>query len=83
MNITVKVRKLSHSDSKLKAIASIVIDESLIINDIKVYRHDGNYNISFPNTSRASALGKQNIVPIGYKTRQRITKLIVQELKKT
>lgn len=47
---------------KYVAIASITLDEQLIINDIKVERNGKGYNIIFPRSSFASLNGQSNIV---------------------
>lgn len=80
MKITeVKVRASSSLDKTFEGIASINIDNELIINDIKIFNNDGEYSIEFPNTSKATALKRQNIVPTSYEVRKYISTLVIQE----
>lgn len=80
MNITkVNVRKANSKNNELKAIASIVIDNELAINDIKLYESNGVYSIEFPNTEKAASLGKYNIAPLSYEVRSKIEQLIIEQ----
>lgn len=77
MNITeIKTRPVNSLNKKLVAIASITIDNELIINDIKLYYSKGVYNIFFPNA--ATEYSKSNIVPKSSETRKQIQTLIIQ-----
>ncbi len=85
MNITsVKVRS-SPATSASIAVASITIDDELIINDIKVYfnQSTNTYRIVFPNNSIAQQHGKKNIVLRSYNIRQQITDRIIEEFRKS
>lgn len=75
---TVKVKPSKSIDKTFEAVASITIDNELIINDIKVFNNSGDYSIEFPNTSRATELNKQNIVPTSYEVRKNISDTIIE-----
>lgn len=75
----VNVKQSNSLDKTFEGIASINIDNELIINDIKIFNNEGDYSIEFPNTSRAIALNKHNIVPTSYAVRKYISTLIIQE----
>lgn len=80
MNITdVKVRK-APKHTPFAGIASITIDNELIINDIKIYSREDGYKIVFPNNSIAKQHGKRNIVLLSPQTREQIIKIISEKL---
>lgn len=61
MKITsIRVRKINSNN--LLAIASVTLDDEIIINDIKVFFADGNVSIVYPNTERAEHLNQRNII---------------------
>lgn len=62
MNITAtRVRLIRNSN--IFAIASVTLDDELIINDIRVVKEISNIKLIFPCTERATLRKQYNIVP--------------------
>lgn len=77
MNISAKIKKVMDTSTSLKAIADIVIDESVIIHSVKLYEKDGKRNIAMPNTSWVNAQGetitRDTVHPLSQNVRQMLT----------
>lgn len=84
MNITdVKVRLSPKNPNPYYiGIASITIDNELVINDIKIYRskYSSEYKIRFPNNAITERHGKKNIVPLSADIWSQITKSIAEKV---
>lgn len=63
---------------KLKAIACIVIDNSLAINDLKIIQSKRLF-VSFPRHEYAAMANLQLIVPLNGETRQMIEKVVIDK----
>lgn len=78
MKITdVRVRIVKKDDSKLKAVASITIDDCFVIHDIKVIEgSEGNF-IAMPSRKTADGEYKDIAHPINTETREELIKTIL------
>lgn len=78
MRITdVRVRIVKKEDSKLKAVASITIDDCFVIHDIKVIEgSEGNF-IAMPSRKTADGEYKDIAHPINTETREELIKTIL------
>ncbi len=78
MKITdVRVRIVKKEDSKLKAVASITIDDCFVIHDIKVIEgSEGNF-IAMPSRKTADGEYKDIAHPINTETREELIKTIL------
>ena len=79
MQITdVRIRKVT-KEGKMKAIASITIDDEFVVHDIKVFEGDRGFFIAMP--SRKSADGEYRDIahPINSETRECIQTLILDK----
>ena len=72
-NIQLRIKRY-RKGSNIKAIVSVVIDDSFIINDIQLIKIADKYHLKFPATKVAEKIGQESIVPINNKIRQTITK---------
>lgn len=87
MNITdIRVRIVKKDDSKLKAVASITIDDSFVVHDIKIIEGtEGNF-IAMPSRKTSEGEYKDIAHPINTETREALKDLILraydEELKK-
>ncbi len=80
MKVTsVKIRQIK--SNRLIAIASIALDDEMIINDIKVIFDYGDYKLDFPNSEYAAANNQKNIV-LTQQIYNHIKYSIIRELKK-
>ena len=73
----IRIRLIPNEDSKLKAVASITIDECFVIHDIKVLEGNQGYFISMPNRKTPEGEYKDICHPINTPTREEINKLVL------
>ncbi len=83
MKITeVRIRKVKKDDSKLKAVASITIDDCFVIHDIKVIDgNEGNF-IAMPSRKTPDGEYKDIVHPLNTETRESIRNIILAEYEK-
>ncbi len=78
LNITdIKVRKIQTENGKLKAIASITIDDCFAIHDIKVIAGDSGDFIAMPSRKTPDGEYKDIVHPINTETREFIKEKIL------
>lgn len=83
MNITeVRIRLLKKEDTKLKAVATITIDDYFVVHDIKVIQGETDYFIAMPSKKMPSGEYKDIVHPLNTETRERLKSLIVAEYHK-
>ena len=75
-NIQLRIKRY-RKGSNIKAIVSVVIDDSFIINDIQLIKISEKYQLKFPATKVAEKIGQESIVNINNKIRQTITKAVI------
>ncbi|HKL94547.1 MAG TPA: septation regulator SpoVG [Clostridia bacterium] len=83
LNITdVRVRLVKKEDAKLRAVASIIIDDCFVIHDIKVIEGtDGNF-IAMPSRKTPDGEFKDIAHPINTNTREAIREKIFEAFDK-
>lgn len=80
MNITeVRIRLKTKEDSKIKAIASITIDECFVVHDIKVIEGNEGYFIAMPSRKTPEGEFKDIVHPLNTDTREMIKDRILSE----
>lgn len=83
MNITeIRVRLVKKEDSKLKAVASITIDECFVIHDIKVIQGTEGLFISMPSRKTPEGEYKDIVHPINTETRESISAQVIAAYEK-
>lgn len=83
MNITeVRIRLLKKDDTKLKAVATITIDNYFVVHDIKVIQGDTDFFIAMPSKKMPSGEYKDIVHPLNTETREMLRNLIVTEYRK-
>ena len=83
MKITdIRIRIVKKDDNKLKAVASLTIDDCFAVHDIKVI--DGNQGLFIAMPSRKTPEGnyKDIVHPLNTETREQIKELILAEYEK-
>ena len=83
MKITdIRIRIVKKDDNKLKAVASLTIDDCFAVHDIKVI--DGNQGLFIAMPSRKTPEGnyKDIVHPLNTETRENIKELILAEYEK-
>ena len=84
MNITeVRVNKVESSNGKLVGIATVLIDDAIIINNIKIINNDGKRFISFPSIKLPDGKFMNTTHPVNSETREIFEKAIFAEFDKT
>ena len=77
MNITdVRVRKVA-KEGKMKAVASITIDEEFVVHDIKVIEGEKGLFIAMPSRKATDGEYRDIAHPINSSTRENIQKIIL------
>lgn len=78
MKITdVRVRLVSKDDAKLKAVASITIDDCIVVHDIKVINGREGMFISMPSRKTPDGEYKDIVHPINTETREELKKVVL------
>lgn len=78
MNITdVRVRIIKKDDSKLRAVASITLDDCFVVHDIKVIEGNEGYFIAMPSRKTGDGEYKDVAHPIKTETREEIIRVIL------
>ena len=74
----VRIRIVQKPDSKLKAVASITIDDCFVIHDIKIIEGSEGYFIAMPSRKTQEGEYKDIVHPINTETREQIIKLVLE-----
>ena len=78
MKITdIRLRLIPNEDSKLKAVASITIDDCFVVHDIKVLEGNQGYFVSMPSRKTPEGDYRDVAHPINTPTREEINKLVL------
>ena len=73
----VKIRMVNAENSKLKAVASLIIDDCLAVHDIKIIEGDNGEFIAMPSRKTPSGEFKDIAHPINSDTREVMRKAII------
>ena len=79
----VRVRVVKKDDSKLKAVASITIDECFVVHDIKVIEGEKGIFIAMPSRKAADGEYRDIAHPINSNTRDMIQSVILAKYETT
>ncbi len=78
----VRVRVVKKDESKLKAVASITIDDCFVVHDIKVIEGTQGYFIAMPSRKTPDGEYKDIVHPLNTETREQIRMAILDEFDK-
>jgi stage V sporulation protein G len=73
----IRIRLINNEDSKLKAVASITIEDCFVVHDIKVLEGNQGFFVSMPSRKTPEGEYKDVAHPINTPTREEINKLIL------
>ena len=80
MKITsVNVRKIEKEGSRMKGIASVLLDDSFAVHDIRIIEGDNGLFIAMPSRKTATGGYRDIAHPINSETRDRIQKIILEK----
>ena len=83
MQVTsVSVRKIEKEGSRMKGIASIVLDDSFAVHDIRIIQGDKGLFIAMPSRKTATGGYRDIAHPINTETRQIFEKEIIEAYEK-
>ena len=83
MNITeVRVRLVKKDDGKLKAVASVTIDNCFVVHDVKILEGNEDYFIAMPSKKTPEGEYKDIVHPLNTETREMIKKAVSEEFEK-
>ena len=78
----IRVRLVKKDDSKLKAVASITIDDCFVVHDIKVIQGSEGFFISMPSRKTPDGEYKDIVHPINTDTREQIRDAVLSAYEK-
>jgi len=73
----IRVRLVQKEDSKLKAVASMTIDDVFVVHDIKILAGEESNFIAMPSRKTNDGEYKDIVHPINTETREQIIKLVL------
>jgi stage V sporulation protein G len=82
MNITVtdvRVKKYDNPKNKIKAIASITIDDTFVIHDVKIIDSENGLFVAMPSRKGTDGKFKDIAHPINTETRNMIQKMVLDK----
>ena len=80
MNITeIRIRLRVKDESKVRAIASVTIDDCFVVHDIKVIEGNDGYFIAMPSRKTPEGEYKDIVHPLNTETREMLKKLILDK----
>ena len=79
----IRIRLVDKDDSKLKAVATITIDDCFVVHDIKVIEGKDGYFISMPSKKKPDGEYKDIVHPINTETREAMSAQIIEAFKST
>ena len=82
MKITdVRIRLMEKDDSKLKAVASVTIDDCIAIHDIKIVDGADGYFVSMPSRKSSRGEYRDIVHPINSEARTELTDAVMEAYK--
>ena len=78
----IRIRKVQKEDGKLKAVASMTIDDCFVIHDIKIIEGTDGPFIAMPSRKTVEGEFKDIVHPINTETREMISKKVIEAYEK-
>ena len=83
MNITdVRIRKVE-TDNRMKAIATITLDDCFVIHDLRVIQGDEHLFVAMPSRKTSTGEFKDIAHPINHETRQELEQFVIKAYEAT
>lgn len=83
MNVTeVRVRLVKKDEGKLKAVASLTIDDCFVVHDVKIIEGAEECFIAMPSKKTPDGEYKDVVHPLNTETREMIKKLVLEAYEK-
>ncbi len=78
----VRVRLIQNEESKLKAVASITIDDCFVVHEIRVLEGQQGYFVRMPHRKTPDGQYKDVAHPINTETRELVNKVVLEAFEK-
>ena len=78
----VRIREVRNTDGKLKAVASITIDDCFVVHDIKIFEREDGFAIAMPSRKTSDGKYKDIAHPLNTETRQLLQDMILAEYRR-
>ena len=78
----IRIRLVDKDDSKLKAVASITIDDCFVVHDIKIIEGKEGYFISMPSRKTPDGEYRDIVHPINTETREQVVAEVLKAFEK-
>lgn len=83
MNISeVRVRLVKKDEGKLKAVASVTIDDCFVVHDVKILEGQDDFFIAMPSKKTPDGEYKDIVHPLNTETREMLKKVVLDEFEK-
>ncbi len=83
MNISeVRVRLVKKDEGKLKAVASVTIDDCFVVHDVKILEGNDDLFIAMPSKKTPEGEYKDIVHPLNTETREMLKKVVLEEYAK-
>lgn len=83
MNISeVRVRLVKKEEGKLKAVASVTIDNCFVVHDVKILEGAEDFFIAMPSKKTPDGEYKDIVHPLNTETREMLKKTVLEEFEK-
>ncbi len=83
MNISeVRVRLVRKDEGKLKAVASVTIDNCFVVHDVKILEGTDDFFIAMPSKKTPDGEYKDIVHPLNTETREQLKKAVLDEFEK-
>ena len=73
----VRIREVRHPDGKLRAVASITIDECFVVHDIRIFERADAYMVAMPSRRTSEGGFKDIAHPLNSETREYIQNMVL------
>lgn len=73
----IRIRLVTKDDSKLKAVASMTIEDCFVVHDIKIIAGQNDNFVAMPSRKASDGEYKDIVHPINTETREQIIKLVL------
>ena len=78
----VRIREVRTTDGKLKAVASITIDDCFVVHDIKIFEREDGFAIAMPSRKTSDGKYKDIAHPLNTETRELLQDMILAEYRR-
>ncbi len=77
----IRIREVRNPEGKLKAVASVTIDECFVVHDIKIFEREDGFAIAMPSRKTAEGKYKDIAHPLNSETRELLQNAILAEFR--